>query len=171
MLLSARRRRHFLLMVIVLMVIDYPLWSCLHYAIDKPGLIIISLLAVLCADHDDVIKWKHFPCYWPFVRGIHRSRVNSPHKGQWLGALMFSLICAWINGWANNREAGEACVELYCILISMYFLVYEAIKNLYLNLNLVIWDAISNIMTSLLCALSNPRISIISNFMAIYFNN
>ena len=28
--------------------------------------------------HDDVIKWKHFPCYWPFVRGIHRSPVNSP---------------------------------------------------------------------------------------------
>ena len=22
--------------------------------------------------HDDVIKWKHFPRYWPFVRGIHR---------------------------------------------------------------------------------------------------
>ena len=32
--------------------------------------------------HDDVIKWKHFPRYWPFVRGIHRSPVNSPHKGQ-----------------------------------------------------------------------------------------
>ena len=30
--------------------------------------------------HDDVIKWKHFPRYWPFVRGIHRSLVNSPHK-------------------------------------------------------------------------------------------
>ena len=29
----------------------------------------------------DVIKWKHFPRYWPFVRGIHRSPVNSPHKG------------------------------------------------------------------------------------------
>ena len=43
--------------------------------------------------HDDVIKWKHFPRYWPFVRGIHRSPVNSPHKGQWRGALMFSLIC------------------------------------------------------------------------------
>ena len=42
--------------------------------------------------HDDVIKWKHFPRYWPFVRGIHRSPVNSPHKGQWRGALMFSLI-------------------------------------------------------------------------------
>ena len=57
--------------------------------------------------HDDVIKWKHFPSYWPFVRGIHGSRVNSPHKGQWRGALIFSLICVWINGWVNNREAGD----------------------------------------------------------------
>ena len=56
--------------------------------------------------HDDVIKWKLFLRYWPFVWGIHRSPVNSPHKGQWRGALMFSLICAWINGWANNGEAG-----------------------------------------------------------------
>ena len=30
-----------------------------------------------------------------------------PHKGQWRGALMFSLICVWINGWLNNREAGD----------------------------------------------------------------
>ena len=47
--------------------------------------------------HNNVIKWKHFPCYWPFVRGIHRSPVNSPHKGQWRGALLFSLI------WYNKR--------------------------------------------------------------------
>ena len=33
--------------------------------------------------------------------------VNSPHKGQWRGALMFSLICAWINDWVNNRQAGD----------------------------------------------------------------
>ena len=57
--------------------------------------------------HDDVIKSKHFPRYWPFVRGIHRSPVNSPHKGQWRGALMFSLICAWINGWVNYGNAGD----------------------------------------------------------------
>ena len=56
---------------------------------------------------DDVIKWKHFPRYWPFVRGIHRSPVNSPHKGQWRGALMFSLICVSTNGWVNTREAGN----------------------------------------------------------------
>ena len=57
--------------------------------------------------HDDVIKWKPFPRYWPFVWGIHRSPVNSPHKCLWRGALMFSLICAWINGWVNKREAGD----------------------------------------------------------------
>ena len=44
--------------------------------------------------HDDVIKWKHFLHYWPFVLGIHRSPVNSPHKGQWRIALMFSFIYA-----------------------------------------------------------------------------
>ena len=57
--------------------------------------------------HDDVIKWKYFPRHWPFVRGIHRSPVNSPHKGQWRGALVFSLICVWINDWVNNHEAGD----------------------------------------------------------------
>ena len=87
--------------------------------------------------HDDVIKWKHFPRFWPFVRvtnhqpydcllnsgadqrihqssaslafvrGFHRGPVNSPHKGQWRRALMFSLICVWINGWVNNSEAGD----------------------------------------------------------------
>ena len=54
--------------------------------------------------HDDVIKWKHIPRYWLFVRGIHRSPVNSPHTGQWRGALMFSLICARIHG---NGEADD----------------------------------------------------------------
>ena len=57
--------------------------------------------------HDDVIKWKHFPRYWPLVRGIHRSPVKSPHKDKWRRALMFSLICAWIKCWVNNGEAGD----------------------------------------------------------------
>ena len=61
----------------------------------------------MTSKHDDVIKWKHFPRYWPFVRGIRRPPVNYPHKGQWRRALMFSLICAWINSWVNNGEAGD----------------------------------------------------------------
>ena len=57
----------------------------------------------IVANHHDVIKWKHLPRYWPFAR----SPVNSPYKGQWSGALVFSLICTRINGWVYNREAGD----------------------------------------------------------------
>ena len=39
--------------------------------------------------------------------GIYRSPVNFPRKGQWRGALMFYFISAWMNDWANNREAGD----------------------------------------------------------------
>ena len=46
--------------------------------------------------HDDVIKWKHFPRYWPMCGEF------SAHK-----ALKCSLICAWTNGWVNNRAAGD----------------------------------------------------------------
>ena len=67
--------------------------------------ILVNINTVAAAD--DVIKWKHFPCNWPFVRGIHRSPVNSPYKGQWRGALQFSFICVWINDWVNNRKAGD----------------------------------------------------------------
>ena len=55
--------------------------------------------------------WRHqmetFSALLPFVRGIHRSPVNSPYKSQWRGALMLSLICVWTNGWVNNRDAGD----------------------------------------------------------------
>ena len=34
--------------------------------------------------HDDVIKWKNFPRWWPFVRGIHRSRwFETPSRSLW----------------------------------------------------------------------------------------
>ena len=67
---------------------------------------------------------SNFPRHWPFVRGIHRSPVNAPHKGQWprywpfvnqlAGRFssqrpetrIFSLTCAWTNAWSNNRDAG-----------------------------------------------------------------
>ena len=57
-------------------------------------------------------SWWHqqmesFPRYWSFVRGIHRSPVNSPHKGKWGAALRFFLIRAWTNSWVYNRDAGD----------------------------------------------------------------
>ena len=69
--------------------------------------------------HDDVIWWKHFPRYWSFVRGIYPSTVDSPHKGQWRGALLSSLMSA-------PEPTGEQTIE----------------KS-------VIWDAFILIMTSL----------------------
>ena len=59
---------------------------------------------ILQTSHNDVIRWKHFPRYWPFMQRIHRSPVNSTYKGQWRGALVLLFICARINIWANNRE-------------------------------------------------------------------
>ena len=44
--------------------------------------------------HDDIIKWKHFPRYWRFVREIQRSTLDSHHKGRWHGALMFFFSSA-----------------------------------------------------------------------------
>ena len=69
------------------------------------------MLCAICVCPVAISWWRHqmeaFPPYRPFVRGIHRSPVNSPHKGQWRGALMVSLIYAWINDWINNRKAGD----------------------------------------------------------------
>ena len=48
-----------------------------------------------------------FSALLAILRGIHRSPVNSPHKGLRRGALMSSFICAWINDWVNNGEAGD----------------------------------------------------------------
>ena len=52
--------------------------------------------------HGDVIKWKHFP-----LLAICTGNSPVPHKGQWRGALMLSLTSACLNGWVNNREAGD----------------------------------------------------------------
>ena len=70
-------------------------YSCLLFNTESP---------LALKYHDDVIKWKHFARNLAFVRGIHRWPVDSSHKGQWRWALMFSLICEWTNGWANNHQ-------------------------------------------------------------------
>ena len=55
--------------------------------------------------HSENAWWRHQMETFSALLAI--CAVNSPHKGQWRWALMFSLICAWINGWVNNREAGD----------------------------------------------------------------
>ena len=48
-----------------------------------------------------------FSALLDFVMRILWSPVNFPHKVQWRGALMFSLIYAWTNGWVNTWDAGD----------------------------------------------------------------
>ena len=79
-------------------------WGIQWWPVDSPHKRPVMQWRQCQGGHDDVIKWKHFPRYWPFVRGIHRSLVNSPHKGQWDRALMFSLIYAWTNGQQSKRR-------------------------------------------------------------------
>ena len=84
--------------------------------------------------HDDVIKWKHFPRNWPYVRGIHRSPVNSTHKGQWRRALMFSLICSRINGCVNNGEAGDLIrYRVHCDAIVMWKVPHAPFNGTFVN--------------------------------------
>ena len=87
--------------------------------------------------HDDVIKWKQFQRYWPFVLGIHRSQMNSPHKAPWRGALMFSLTCALnkrlskqSQGWwfeTPSLPSWRHCNDIY-ILRSSYSNYHEHIE-------------------------------------------
>ena len=76
---------------------QFIMWSCNSFSLFrhvtwlKRGSYVntmMGVLASLCREPCNVIKWKNCPRYWPYVRGIHRSPVNSPHKGQWHGALM-----------------------------------------------------------------------------------
>ena len=62
----------------------------------------ISKVCLRHFNHHDVMKWKHFLLLW----GEYTGHLWI-HKGQWRGALIFSLISAWTNGWVNNRDASD----------------------------------------------------------------
>ena len=51
-----------------------------------------------------------------------------PRKGQWRGALMLSLICAWINAWVNNREAVD-----YDVIVMWFMILPRTMVVCYLK--------------------------------------
>ena len=101
-------------------------WLVISLSMEIPFLNVSGALLL----HDYVIKWKQFLRYWPFVRGVHRSTMNSPHKSQWRGALMFSLIRACIISWVNNPEAGDSRQyrARYDVIVVGYRLYSKAFK-------------------------------------------
>ena len=58
-----------------------------------------------CHQHDEVIKWKHFPCYWPFVQGFHWSLVNSPSQTPVMRSFDVSFdLC--LKKWLSKQSRG-----------------------------------------------------------------
>ena len=53
--------------------------------------------------HDMIMTWQWFPHYWPYVRGIHGSLLDSADKGPVTVTLIFPLLLAWISCWTNRR--------------------------------------------------------------------
>ena len=57
--------------------------------------------------HDDTIKWKHIPRYWPLCGEFtgHRwiPRIKASDAELW--CLFF--ICVWNNSWVNNGDADD----------------------------------------------------------------
>ena len=103
--------------------------------------------------------WRHqmetFPRYWSFVRGIHWWPVNSPHKGQWRGALMFSLICAWINGWVNKRGAGD--LRRHHTHYDVTVMVSEMVQVMAVVVDVLSWHHAMNALCGLLShSVGNP---------------
>ena len=88
--------------------------------INKPAFVVWKYQILGCNEtenefilvqHAAVAWWRHqmetFSALLALCAGNSPVQVTSPHKGQWRGALMFSLVYAWINDWINNREAGD----------------------------------------------------------------
>ena len=87
---------------------------------------------------------------------------NSPHKGQWRGALMFTLICARINGWVNNREGGD---------LRRHRAHYDVIVMIRIRLNQPIWfQTVIIIFLSVMKIQSNSRLNTATIVLNGHFN-
>ena len=87
------------------------------------------------------------------------------HKGQWREALMFSLVCVWLNGWVNNREAGDLRrYRSHYSVIVMSFLCIGQDRKLKFFHRKVTLLCITTTVTFLLNSLSRPTTNKTSKF-------
>ena len=105
------------------------------------------------AAHEKDNVWHEASCEQS--NEVHLFPVNSPHIDHWRRALTFSLICAPINGWVNNREAGDlTCHHAHYDVIIM---ILDGLL-LYIHVHTLkdkIWKAINGMHKELYCAETN----------------
>ena len=114
------------------------------------------------AAHDDVIKWKYFPRYWPFVRGIHRSPVTrsfdvffdlrlnerlrkqswgwwfeTPSRPLWRHSNDFSRWWQW-HIFATNNYYGDANIAAASLIFSWKLIINIPLIN-HLNVKQIFW--------------------------------
>ena len=113
-------------------------WDCV-LCNKSPGLILIIKMTVRAWISNS--WWRHqietFSALLAICAGNSPVPVNSPHKGQWRGALMFTLICVWINGWVNNGEAGDLRrhrVHYDAIVMYIHMYIHKTMRyNLFIS--------------------------------------
>ena len=110
--------------------------------------------SLLLRSHGDVIKWKHFPRDWPFVRGSHRSPVNSPHKGQWRGAFKGAFnLCIW-----NYRQR----------IAKLDYNQHNIKRHMIRRQNETIWRCLKCIYGAIACHLSSVTVLSIMWITGVY---
>ena len=92
---------------------------CASLGLSAFNSVVISVDTIFAYAVHPTTWWRHqmetFPRYWPFVRGIQRWPVNSPHKGQWRGALMFFFDLR-LNKRLSKQSQGWWCETPSCSL-------------------------------------------------------
>ena len=96
------------------------------------GFKIYRLMSRYISQNSGCAWWRHqmetFSALLAICAGNSLAPVNFPHKGQWRGALMFALICVWINAWVNNRKAGD--LRRYCAHYDVIVMGYLSMPRL-----------------------------------------
>ena len=112
-------------------------WDCLIFVLWVPILVGLCLHFLI---HDDVIK----STLLTFCVGNHWSPVDYPHKGQWCGALTFSLICTWTNSSANNGNTGDLRRHHahYDVIVMYFSIVTQSQWKFHLNLIKFYWSVL-----------------------------
>ena len=105
----------------------------LEHVYDMPMRITMSVSWIINFIGTNIQWWHHQMGTFSALLGPLWGKSTS----HWCGALMFSLICAWSYGWANNQDAGDVrrhCAHYDVTVIWPVLASYQSAGN-----NFVYW--------------------------------